>query len=91
MDNIVIEIPWHPPQDLTIRKVGAWDIFSIIDRFGRRVFFHGTYVGYRVAVFKTRIYQSVSQFIVYGNWESAIYVDHSGRYHAVIIHAKKEA
>lgn len=91
MDEIItIQIPWHPPQDIKIKCVGEAFVLSLIDRLGRRVFFEGRDIGYRVRVFRSRVYQSVSEIIVHGPWDSAIYRDYQGNYHAVIIHGKKD-
>lgn len=90
-DYITIEIPWQPPQRIHVKTCGEVFITSLIDRYGRSYFYEGKNVGYNVTLFKCRVYQSVSEIIVQGRWSSAIYRDHGGKYHAVIIHgAKKE-
>lgn len=91
MDEIfTIEIPWQPPQDILVKQIGEWCIFSILDRFGRREFFQGRHIGYRIHVFRSRTMQSVAEFIVQGFWESAIYIDNEGKYHSVVIHGSQK-
>lgn len=83
-----IQIPWQPPQEILVKKVGGCQIFSFIDRYGTSKVFYGFDIAYGVSLFQTKYMYSVEKMIVKNDWEEAIYTDKSGKIHVVIIHAK---
>ena len=82
----LIGIPWHPPQEIDVRKVGCIFTFSFCDRLGRRRVVEGATLPYAVTLFASRVPQDVTRFVVYGDWQSATYRAFDGEESPVLIY-----
>lgn len=83
---VTIQIPWQPPQRIEVRRLGDTYVFTFRDALGRHTVVQGCVIGYGVTMFCSRVPQSCTRFIIYGDWRSAYYRAFDGTETAVMIY-----
>jgi hypothetical protein len=83
---VTIQIPWQPPQSINVRRLGSSYVFTFRDGLGRQTVVQGETIGYGVTLFISRVPQSATRFVIYGDWLSAYYRAYDGTETAVMIY-----
>lgn len=82
----LIGIPWHPPQEIDVQKIGSVFIFAFCDRLGRRRVVEGLNLPYAVTLFASRVPHDLTRFVVFGDWQSATYRAFDGEESPVLVY-----